>query len=175
VNATAANPDLGPALAALLVELVDGPPGQEAYMLNPGDPGLLRSLAPIPWTTAAAPAKDGGAPIARHVDHVRYGLSLMNRWAAGEPNPFATADWATSWKRNVTSEAEWERLRGDLSDEAHRWIEAVESLGDAAPLDPVAFRGVIASVAHLAYHLGAVRQIDARTRGPRQAERQGSS
>jgi hypothetical protein len=175
VNATAANPDLGPALAALLVELVDGPPGQEAYMLNPGDPGLLRSLAPIPWTTAAAPAKDGGAPIARHVDHVLYGLSLMNRWAAGEPNPFATADWATSWKRNVTSEAEWERLRGDLSDEAHRWIEAVESLGDAAPLDPVAFRGVIASVAHLAYHLGAVRQIDARTRGPRQAERQGSS
>jgi hypothetical protein len=27
--------------------------------------------------------------------------------------------------------------------------------------------GVIASVAHLAYHLGAIRQIDRSTRGPK--------
>ena len=28
----------------LLRELVDGPPGREAYVLNPGDRGLLASL-----------------------------------------------------------------------------------------------------------------------------------
>ena len=32
------------ALSKLLVEIFDGPPGDEAYLLNPGDPGLLRQL-----------------------------------------------------------------------------------------------------------------------------------
>ena len=31
-------------LTTLLGELLDGPPGREAYMLNGGDAGLLRSL-----------------------------------------------------------------------------------------------------------------------------------
>ena len=31
------------ALCKLLIEIFDGPPGNEAYLLNPGDPGLLRS------------------------------------------------------------------------------------------------------------------------------------
>ena len=37
-----------------------------------------------------------------------------------------------------------------------------------APRTPtqVELNGMVASVAHLAYHLGAIRQIDAATRGP---------
>jgi len=35
------------ALANMLTEIFDGPPGQEAYLLNPGDPGLLRQLDTI--------------------------------------------------------------------------------------------------------------------------------
>jgi hypothetical protein len=31
--------------------------------------------------------------------------------------------------------------------------------------------GAVASVAHLAYHLGAVRQINAQARGPREEQR----
>ena len=30
------------ALSNMLTEIFDGPPGQEAFVLNPGDPGLLR-------------------------------------------------------------------------------------------------------------------------------------
>ena len=161
-------PPLGPALAALLRELVDGPPEAESYILNPGDPGLLRSIAGIGWEAAAEPGHHGGAPIAAHVDHLRYGISLFNRWAAGEANPFATADWAASWKVTVRSADEWERLREALGTETHRWGESLEALERRAPLHPVALRGVLASVAHLAYHLGAIRQIDAATRGPKQ-------
>ena len=40
---------------------------------------------------AASQTSHGGASIAAHVAHLTYGLSLMNRWAGGEANPFATA------------------------------------------------------------------------------------
>ena len=43
------------------------------------------------------------------MDHVRYGLSLMNRWSAGE-NPFTSADWSASWKRTSVSDDEWREL-----------------------------------------------------------------
>jgi hypothetical protein len=34
----------------------------------------------------------GKTTIAAHVDHVHFGLSILNRWAAGEGNPWAGAD-----------------------------------------------------------------------------------
>ena len=160
---------LGPSLATLFRELVSGPPESESYILNPGDAGLLRSLDHIPWEAAAQPWPGGNAPIAAHVDHLRYGISLFNRWAGGEANPFATADWAASWKKTVASGEEWQSLRDELGSEVSAWAESLEALESRGALHPVALKGVIASVAHLAYHLGAIRQIDARTRGPRQA------
>jgi hypothetical protein len=148
--------DITASLTALFSELVDGAPKTGAYMLNRGDPGMLRSLDRL--SAVAASAK-----IAAHVDHVRYGLSLMNRWANGEPNPFATADWNAAWRRTHVSDAEWADLRGALRDEAHRWLQA---LGKPREVDDVALNGMIGSIAHLAYHLGAIRQIDQTTRGP---------
>ena len=40
-------------LVTLLTEVFDGPPGAEAYVLNPGDPGLLRQLDSISAATAS--------------------------------------------------------------------------------------------------------------------------
>lgn len=34
--------------------------------------------------------------------------------------------------------------------------------------DAIELTGMIGSIAHLAYHLGAIRQIDKQTRGPRE-------
>jgi hypothetical protein len=33
-------------------------------------------------------------------------------------------------------------------------------------VDEIEMNGIVASAAHLAYHLGAIRQIDRSTRGP---------
>lgn len=163
--------ELGAALADLMTELVAGPPGGVSYMLNGGDEGLLRSLAKISWDAAVDRPPGGGPPVAQHVDHLRYGLSLMNRWAGGEANPFASAVWRSSWTLEIASEDEWTDLRAGLEREALAWIEALRALDhepDARrlPIDGVALRGVIGSVAHLAYHLGALRQADRATRGP---------
>lgn len=149
-------------LETLSAELVHGAPEGGAFMLNPGDPGLLRSLDRLSAEAASA-MHGGGASIAAHVEHLRYGLSLMNRWAAGEENPFADADWSAAWRRTTESAEEWQRLRAGLADEAGRWLEALRTPRDVVPIE---LNGMLGSVAHLAYHLGAIRQIDRTARGP---------
>lgn len=151
------------ALTTLLRELLDGSAADACWVLNPGDPGLLRSLDTLSAAAASAPAPGGGPSIAAHVDHLRYGLELMNRWADGEPNPFATADYAASWRRGRVSDEEWATLRQQLRAEAHRWLGVVR---EPRPLSDPELTGMLASVVHLAYHLGAVRQIDRSIRGP---------
>ena len=150
-------------LALLFGELIDGPP-QAGFMLNTGDPGLLRLLDGLSAAAASARAPAGGASVAAHVDHVRYGLELMNRWAAGEANPWGTADWTASWRRTTVDDAQWAALREQLRDEATRWRRALET--PRALSDPE-LQGVIASIAHLAYHLGAMRQIAPSLQGPK--------
>jgi hypothetical protein len=63
------------ALSNMLTEIFNGPPGQEAYVINPGDPGLLRQLDAIDAKTASASPAPGQKSIAAHVDHVQFGLA----------------------------------------------------------------------------------------------------
>ena len=106
------------ALCKLLTEIFDGPPGKEAYLLNPGDLGLLRQLDSIDAATASKRPMPGKTTIAAHVDHVHYGFTLMNRWAAGEVNPWADADWNASWQRTTVTDDQWRSLRDSLRRQA---------------------------------------------------------
>ena len=69
-----------------------------------------------------------------------------------------------SWRRTTVSDGQWAALREQLRDEARRWHKALQTPREMSPLE---LNGVIASVAHLAYHLGAIRQIDRSIRGPK--------
>jgi hypothetical protein len=158
--------DLAATLTTLLRELIEGPPANEAYMLNAGDAGLLRSLDTLSADQASA-GVGGGASIAAHVDHLRYGLSLMNRWSEGE-NPFAQADWSASWKKASVSEPEWQELKIALRGEANRWLNALRAPRDVTHVE---LNGIVGSIAHLAYHLGAIRQINRAARGPMEQAR----
>jgi hypothetical protein len=144
------------ALAKLLSEIFDGPPGSEAYLLNPGDPGLLRQLDSIDAKAASSRSMPGKTTIASHVDHVHYGLSLMNRWARGEPNPFAGADWNASWQRTTVTDEQWRSLKSRLRHESEAWRQVVAARTD---WDDITAAGALSSAAHTAYHLGAIRQI----------------
>ena len=152
-----------PLLLSLFTELVDGSsdPGARTYVLNQGDGGLLASLDRL--SAAAASHTHGGPSIAAHVDHLRYGLSLLNRWAGGSPPPWPDMDWTLSWRRNVVSESEWRQLRDELRREADAWAKA---LGTPRLVSNVEAGWIAGSVAHFAYHMGAIRQIDRTTRGP---------
>jgi hypothetical protein len=157
--------DLSPVLTRLFSELVDGAndPGG-AFMLNSGDVGLLRSLDTLS-PAAASRASDEGATIAAHAQHVRYGLSLMNRWAAEGGNPFADAKWEEPWKITSVDTIQWQEIRSGLREESRRWAQALGSPRDASEVE---LAGMIASIAHVAYHLGAIRQIDKNVRGPKE-------
>lgn len=152
-------------LQRLFSELADGvAAGEAAYILNSGDDGLLRSLDKVPAADASR-AVDGGATIAAHAEHLRYSLSLMNRWASEGGNPFADATWGEAWKVADVNESQWDEIRRGLGDESHRWLGA---LGSPREIPEAELAGLIASVAHTAYHLGAIRQIARRARGPRE-------
>jgi len=144
------------ALCKLLIEIFDGPPGSEAYVLNPGDPGLVRQLESIDARAASARPMPGKTTIAAHVDHVHYGLALLNRWAAGDENPWADADWNASWQRTTVTDDQWRSLRDNLRREAELWRQHVAS---RAAWDDTSAAGALSSAAHTAYHLGAIRQI----------------
>ena len=154
---------LNSALPSLFSELVDGASGRTGgFVLYTGDAGLLRSLDKLSAADASRSVNDG-ATIAAHAQHLRYGLSLMNRWATAGGNPFADATWDEAWKTSLVDADTWREIRNGLRDEAHRWLEALNSARDVADIE---LTGMIASIAHLAYPLGAIRQIDKQTRGP---------
>jgi hypothetical protein len=153
--------DLAQTLTTLFNELVSGAPSSGGYMLNAGDKGLLESLDRLSPSAASA-VTPSGSSIAAHVDHLRYGLSLMNRWSTGE-NPFRDADWRVSWKKTAVGEDEWRKLRADLRAEADGWLNALRTPRE---VQEVELNGMIGSIAHLAYHLGAIRQINQTLRGP---------
>ena len=153
--------DVSNALATLLSELADGASSDACYVLNRGDAGLLQSLEKLSATAASQPAPTGST-IAAHVDHLRYGLSLLNRWASGE-NPWANADWTASWRKTTVSEPAWRRLRDQLRDVIHRWLQTVRTPRD---VNDIELNGMVGSVVHLAYHIGAIRQMNSAARGP---------
>ena len=157
--------DMSRVLTRLFSELVDGasdPTG--GFILNSRDVGLLRSLDKLSADEASRSVNDG-ATIAAHAQHVRYGLSLMNRWAHEGGNPFADAKWDEAWKTFGVDATEWDNIRNGLREEAHAWLQA---LGSPRDVTDVELSGMVGSIAHLAYHLGAIRQIDKGARGPQE-------
>jgi hypothetical protein len=156
---------IGPILARLFSELVDGAvAGGGAFILNSGDVGLLRSLDRISASDASRSVNDG-ATIAAHAQHLRYGLSLMNQWASAGGNPFANARWDEAWKTTTVDAAAWDEIRQGLRAETRGWLHALHTPRDVADEE---LAGIAGSVAHLAYHLGAIRQISRGARGPRE-------
>jgi hypothetical protein len=155
--------DVAPILGTLFAELVKGPPERGgAFMLNSGDVGFLRSLDRLS-AAEASQSTNGGATIAAHAQHVRYGLSLMNQWASEGGDPFANPKWDLAWKTSSVDEPQWQEIKTGLGAESERWLKALTSPRDVAPGD---LAGMIGSIAHLAYHVGAIRQISKATRGP---------
>ena len=156
--------ELTKTMTRLFSELVDGAHPKGGVVLNTGDIGLLRSLDKISAAEASERANDG-ATIAAHAQHLRFGLSLMSEWATNGGNPFANAKWDEAWKMSGVDDVQWQEIRSGLRGETKRWLEILQTPREAAELE---LRGMLGSIAHLAYHLGAIRQINKGARGPKE-------
>jgi hypothetical protein len=157
--------DIAPILSGLFTELVDGAAQKRGgFILNTGDIGLLQSLDKLSAEDASR-STNGGATVAAHTQHLRYGLSLMNRWATQGGNPFAEAKWDEAWKTDVVDAAAWQEIRDGLRAETEQWRSALRADREVMEVE---LTGMAASVAHLAYHIGAIRQICKSSRGPKE-------
>ena len=144
------------AIRTLLTELIDGPAGFGCWVINRDEPGMLGLLATLSAEEAKQSTSPGRTTLAAHVRHMSYALSLLNRWAGGEENPFATADWEGSWQLDAIDDDAWQALIAQLETEAHAWRDAVQQPRE---WDELSLTGAIASCAHIAYHFGAMKQI----------------
>lgn len=117
-----------------------------------GNSGLFATLEALSAGQASDPTILGTS-VAAHAAHVAFHLEVGVRWASGDRGPF---DWKGSFEPRVVDRAQWQatcmRVRAayqatvDLARKTEAWDEDATS-------------GLAASLAHVAYHLGAIRQV----------------
>src|SRR5262249_39761313 len=140
----------------LLPEASRGRPTNKLYVVNQADPGLLPHRKPIPPATPPRHPFSGNHSISPPSHHLYFGLSVLNRWLSGEENPWANADFNESWRRLTVTETVWRALRDSLRKEADAWRNTVSARGQ---WDDLSGAAALSTIAHTAYHLGAIRQV----------------
>ena len=143
-------------LYAALREGFEGPKDTVSYYLDGGpDAGLRRTLASL---SAEEASRDwGGNSVAAHAHHILFSFDAFGAYIAGDPTP---RDWNESWAVNTVDAAQWEALQQKLADRYTALKHAFKTLPD----NEKAVGGAVAAVAHLAYHIGAIRQKIAASR-----------
>ncbi len=135
----------------VLTEAFEGPQDSWSYFTDTGrDGGLFGTLERL--DAPAASRRLGRTSIAAHVNHVIFGLNASVRWIEGDRRTHSLAE---SWGVSSVDEREWararERLRSAYGD-LRRSIELYAAESEKA------MAGAVGALAHVAYHLGAIRQ-----------------
>lgn len=146
------------ALGLVFDELVAGPPAEFPFVLDPDSGGLMGRLRSLDAAAANARPAAGRRSVAEHAAHLAYSLNVFERWAGGEENPYATADWDGSWRAEVATDADWAALLDRLERTATACSAALRGPNR---WDEISRAGAVGTVAHTAYHLGAIRQLAA--------------
>lgn len=64
-------------------------------------------------------------------------------------------DWGQSWEIQSVDEQQWQRIQQELRNEYNTLIQSI----DAIEWNELLANEVLSSLAHSAYHLGALRQM----------------
>lgn len=144
---------------AVLREAFEGSPNPWSFFTDGApDTALFGTLAKLSAAEASRPV--GGTSIAAHVHHTNFGLGAAAKWIRGDKSP---SDWAESWCISTVDDAAWSRLQQQARDGYNELRQAIEA-NAASSVD--AMGGAVGAVAHVAYHLGAIRQKTALVRKP---------
>jgi len=91
--------------------------------------------------------------IAAHARHMAFHMRAVAEWLAGDRRK---RDWLGSFEPQQVTEAEWDALRGELESARAELMRVLHAQSPQEFADEGAGFG---AVAHLAYHLGAIRQM----------------
>ena len=136
----------------LIRETFDGGlPGQGTAYLDHSS-GIRSTLKAI--TAEQASRRLGGHPsIAAHARHMNFHMRVGIEWIQGD---HSKRDWLGSFEPQTVTDEEWILLQDDLDATRQELVRLMESLSPEALAEEGAGMGAIA---HLAYHLGAIRQL----------------
>ena len=128
-----------------------GLPGQGTQYLDHSS-GIRATLGAISAEQASR-RHDGHPSIAAHARHMNFHLRVVSEWIEGD---HSKRDWKQSFEPQTVTEEEWARVKQDLESSRRELVRVLESL----PPERLAEEGAaMGAIAHLAYHLGAMRQL----------------
>ncbi len=128
-----------------------GVPGEGTeYVDHSG--GIWNTLRPLTAAQASA-RRDGHPSIAAHARHMAFHLRVTAEWVEGIQ---MKRDWLASFEPQTVDDAGWQAVQRELDDARTRFLGAMAILSDQRFVEEGAGFG---AVAHLAYHLGAIRQL----------------
>ncbi|HMO35737.1 MAG TPA: hypothetical protein PKA06_06815 [Gemmatales bacterium] len=138
-------------LLAVLQEGYKGPATPWSYFADVRENGgFLGSISKL--SASDASREIAGSSIVAHAHHVAFGMHSAADWIRGNHSP---KEWKSSWSLLCVDDTGWLDLQKKLQ-------EAYDDLRQAIAFhssDSVfSFGGSVGAIAHLAYHLGAIRQ-----------------
>ena len=138
-------------LLAVLKEGFEGSTQRYTYFTDQGpESGLFGTLDKVTATEASRPV--AGSSIAAQTCHVVFSLEAALCWIRGDRGP---RDWNESWRIQTVDDAAWARLKSELRE---RYQELRDAMTRHTTDDLISLGVAVGSPAHVAYHLGAIRQ-----------------
>ncbi|MFD9625415.1 hypothetical protein [Peribacillus muralis] len=141
---------LAESLKTLLKETFEGPGNGGSYYTdsrpNTGIFGTLEGL-----NAEDASLSIHGSTIAAHSDHIRYYLWVVRSLISGVD---FEKDWEASWTISQVDEEKWAEIKEGLQREYFTLLSEIKTINLEERLT-----NVNATIAHSAYHLGALRQM----------------
>lgn len=151
-----------PGLLFVLKEAVEGgSPGQPTSFLDgtsadgSGNHGLIATLAGLSAVQASTPT-DLGLSVAAHAAHSAYHMEVIVRWVQGDRGPF---DWKGSFGSGTVTPQEWTTLQARVRAAYEGVVALAQQPPNPGESEEDAAGGLAGGIAHVAYHLGAVRQL----------------
>lgn len=146
---------LGQVVQQSLLQLMEETLHSNQDMYTAPATSLLETLEGLGAKAASKAHSPHPETIAGHAFHAKFyleaSLARLRGEAPGDP------DWASSWAVQTVSPEAWDRLRSDLAATYAQVMRLIMTAEDWEA--PGLLAGVVAMIAHSAYHLGAIRQL----------------
>lgn len=114
----------------------------------------MESLAELDEQLASRKVNTELQSIAAHVVHCLFVLRLANAMF-GRPSPEGT--WEGTWSKQEVTAEEWQMLKSEFEFEAQLLMKNTDSDADWSQAEFAT--GTLVALPHLAFHLGAIRQL----------------
>lgn len=141
-------------LVAILDEAFAKPPGHWHHFTDVSpDSGYYGTLAKLSSEVAGQAVAE--TSVADQVSHVIFVLNTAAQSLSLDAIPPGQDEWRASWQAGPLDEATWQKLQLELRGAYDRLRESILFHGVK---NAEVFAAIVGTIAHVAYHLGAIKQ-----------------